>query len=80
MADHSFSCVRLRNDLYREKFSHVHEVCIKSQAIDRAKVRRAPSANRLVILEDVLDEGRVCLKALQKSLAHDLLLSIIRLV
>ena len=39
-----------------------------------------PSANRLVILEDVLDDGRVCLKALQKSLALDLLLSIIRLV
>ena len=29
-----------------------------------------PSANRLVILEDVLDEGRVCLKAIQKSLAQ----------
>ena len=41
-------------------------------------MRRAPSANRLVILdlEDDLDEGRVCLKALQKSLAFDLLLDI----
>ena len=48
--------------------------------IDWAEVRRAPSANRLVILEDVLDEGRVCLKALEKSLTLDLLLSIIRLV
>ena len=39
-----------------------------------------PSASRLVILEDVLPEGRVCLKALQKSLAPDLLLSVITLV
>ena len=53
---------------------------LKAEAIDSAEVRRVPSANRLVILEDVLDEGRVCLKALQKSLALDLLLSIIRLV
>ena len=39
-----------------------------------------PSASRLVILEDVLAEGRVCLKALQQSLASDLLMSVIKLV
>ena len=40
---------------------------LKVEAIDWAEVRRTPSANRLVILEDVLEEGRVCLK-LSRSL------------
>ena len=40
---------------------------LKAEAIDWAEVRRAPSANRLVILEDVLEEGRVYLK-LSRSL------------
>lgn len=53
---------------------------LKAEAIEWAEVRRVPSASRPVILEDVLAEGRVCLKALQKSLAPDLLLSVITLV